>query len=510
MTQLAQVIERFLDRVAERPDATAIALAESEQRWTYAELLGEIERWRGTLAALGVVEGEPVMVALPPSPELIASFYALVSLGAVVVPIGAMTTGHELSAMADDTAPVGFITNTDRLRQLTGSLEGRRSLRFVIVEDGAGGEADATDIPLHDRASLGARPAALTPPANDPVITCHFTYKGLGYPLGATHRYSHYAALLDGVARAFPHEPGERHLLNLPLHTVFGALAFLLPLHMGAEIVLAPGAREVTQLLAAHRVRLVFTVPAILRMMIGARKAGASAPQLHPELEIISGGSYMRDEVAAAFASALGVMPFQGYGLSETLPIITNRAGKNRPGSIGASFVEGLVLSAVDARGHALASDLVGELVVGGPTVTDGFWNRPAETAQFLRDGRFHTGDIVRIDDDGFVHFIGRRAPFTKIAAQMVDLVEIEEVLGAHAGVLEARAYTRMSPTHDEELHAAALVRHDCALTPPELLRACRQRLAAYKVPRKLRVVKAPASRAAALDPSSLGASASR
>jgi acyl-CoA synthetase (AMP-forming)/AMP-acid ligase II len=485
MSDIAEgIIERFLAHAEAQPQTTALALEGEARSWSYAQLRAELERYRGAFEAVGVGAGDPVLVLLPPGPEFIFAFYALLSMGAVSVPASPKLTAHELGQMLALARPRAAIVDRSLAPALGARLALAPELRAVLSIDAVPAGMDATTL---EALAAPARP--LVPPAGDPVVTLHFTYKGFGYPLAVPHRYSHFGALMAGVDKYFAHPAGEAHLLFLPMGPVFGLLTITVPLYQGAKMVLIgrdPATRmRIPELLAEHQVRRCCVVPAVLK---GLLMLPRQRLDLHPQLALVVGGSYMHPSLGQAVAKHWGIEPQQGYGTTETLPIVCSRPGFMRAGSLGVPVVDGARVYTVDERGRELPVGRAGELVVSGPTVTEGFLARPEETAQLLRGGAFHTGDLGRVDEDGFVYFLGRRLPFTKVGAQMVDLVEVERTLAAHPDVLHARAYVRSDGQDDGELQAQVIGRSE-HIDPKALIAHCKAFLSKHKVPSRINVV---------------------
>jgi long-chain acyl-CoA synthetase len=458
-------LERFDAHASASPEAVAIEIEGEGRRVTYAELRAMIEQYRGALCARGVCEGEAVIVALPSSAELVASFFALASLGAIAVPVSPSLRETELAPVLADARPSGAIVADD-----THPLARETSLRFAV-----------------EPRKLSARALSLDAPRPGNVVSCHFTYKGLGYPLGALHRYSDFTACVDALVDRHALTGDAAHLVVLPIHPVYALVAGVLtPLSLGARVVIVPHleGKSVLDLLVKHSARVACLVPLLFAQLAAkasARKDAASS--LAPGLELVSGGSYLEPSLAAAVKNATGIEPHQGYGLTETLPVTTNTASHARPGTLGAPISNDVRVAVVDAAGHDLPAGRVGEITIAGPTVTCGYVNRPRESARFLRNDRFHTGDLGAIDD-GFLRFEGRALPFTKCASQMVDLVEIENVLRRHPRVADARVSVQIDRRIGERLRAAVVVKRGASVEPREISAFVRAHLSPHKVPR--------------------------
>lgn len=462
----------LLDQAARRPQATALEILETGERMSYGRLLSAVASRRASLIQHGVGKGDFVLVMLPSGIELVVSIYALMSLSAVAVPVSRSLTDFELGPVLHDARPVGVITSgTSSQRPL---LRESLSLRFIL-----------------DTETEETRPAPidLSIPSADTVVSCHFTYKGFGYPLGTLHQYDHYAASVAGAAACYVHEEGSTHLTVLPQYPVYGLSCTLTPLSMGCHLLVstAPESLDLLSVLRERQVRIVGVVPLLYRSLVQRaqqlRKQGVSL-DLHPELEIACGGSYLPRELSEHGEEVLGFAPSQGYGLSETLLVSTNRHGAQRHGTLGKSMHPDTQIRIVDAHGEGVPPGRVGEIVITGPTVTSGYVRRPRETARHLKQGRFFTGDLGHFDRDGFLCFDGRSQPFTKAASQMVDLTEIERVLSLHPAVAQAMATVRFEPRTGERISASVIFHRGTQVDARELKRHCARFLSPHKLPR--------------------------
>jgi len=456
-------VELFLAQAEARPDA--IAIEAGAELISYGALRRRMERMRGALESKGVAEGDRVLVCLPSGPDLIAAFYALASMRAVAMPVSPSLTAHELAPMLADARPVGAI--------VTQSADAPDGLRFALV---------CSEVEGGPRRTLAA-------PSGDPVVTCHFTYKGVGHPLGVLHRYSAWAYSLRGFIERHGGEQGDVHLVCLPMYPVYGlTVSVMWPLAVGARVLVAdPDAERLLELLTTRRVRVACLVPVLLHMLCArARRVGLDRASLHPDLELKCGGSDLGEALSNEVREVFGVVPHEGYGLTEALIVASNFPGRVRPASLGFALADEVRVGVVDARGRSVAPGRVGEITVTGPTVFRGYLGRPSETARFLRSGVLHTGDLGHFDEEGFLRFDGRALPITKISAQMVDLREVEDLLCQHPDVVDARVVVRTGANGAERLAAAVVPRRSSMVTPDALLAFCRERLSRHKVPKTL------------------------
>lgn len=478
-------IDRFLTHAEQQPNAAAVREFEGKRQFTYAGARREIEVLRGQLAARGVGEGDAVLLILPMRAEFIFAFYAIASLKAVAVIASPHLTSWELSPILRDARPKGVISDRDLIAAHTQELSGLDAGAFILSVDGA--EADCP-LPVINAEDFLVPLLPLEPfGAANPVVSCHYTYKGLAAPLGVLHRYHDYTHSVGGMAAGLGLQPGEVFLDWLPIYAVYSlTLSVLMPLSHGCEILLVEKVRSnFLQLLSDTQARLAPMIPSMFPLLL-RQAENKAVPPLHPHLLVVSGGAYLDADMARRVQRALGVDIMQGYGTTETLPIIGNKPGRNRFGSLGKSLVDANKVAILDPHGQELppGEQFVGEIAVMGPTVSCGFFNNPQDSAHFFRNGWFHTGDIGWRDEDGYFHFVCRRIAITKVAAQMVDLIEVEQVLANHPHILQARALVR----NDDEL-VASVMAHDAPEIDARALRDyCRLYLSPHKIPKHFNI----------------------
>lgn len=480
-------IDRFLEYSWQHPEAAALREMEGQRRFSYAEARAAIEMLRGQLKTLGIEEGDRVLLMLPLGAEFIFAFYAIASLKAVAVIVSPHLTSWELKPILKNTQPIGIISDATLIGAHAEALRSIDPFRFVLCTDNA---PPAIGLPVTPAASLTVPALPLAPfGADNPVVSCHHTYKGLTTPLAVQHRYHDYTHSIAGMSGGLeiPFAIGDVFLDWLPIYAVYSlSMSVLMPLCYGCEIVLVEKVRSnFLQQISDTRARLVPMIPPMFPLLL-RQCEGKPVPPLHPHINITSGGAFLDAALARKVQEALGVEVIQGYGTTETLPIIGNHIGKNRLGSIGRSMVAANRVAILDAHDQELPAgeQYVGEIGVMGPTVCEGFANDPQNSALFFRSGWFHTGDLGWRDEDGFFHFVGRRIGITKIAAQMVDLAEVEQVLALHPAVARARTQVK----DDEELLVSVQLHPGHAVDARALRDHCRHYLSPHKIPKRFTI----------------------
>jgi len=280
---------------------------------------------------------------------------------------------------------------------------------------------------------------------------------------------------------------------GLPLFHVFGqTVALNVSVAAGACLTLLPrfDAEHALRIISGHKVTVFEGVPTMYVALIHAPdRADYDTSSLR---ECISGGAALPVEVLRGFEEAFGVPVLEGYGLSETSPVASfNLPGRERkPGSIGTP-IRDVEMRVVDADDHEVPRGEVGEIVIRGPNVMKDYWQRPEATAEAIRDGWFHTGDLARVDEDGYFYIVDRKKDLIIRGGYNIYPREIEEVLYEHPAVAEAAVLGLPHSSLGEEVGAAVALKPGATATPEELRDYVKGQVAAYKYPRHVWIVDA-------------------
>jgi long-chain acyl-CoA synthetase len=287
------------------------------------------------------------------------------------------------------------------------------------------------------------------------------------------------------IARA---RPEDVIFGGLPLFHVFGqTVALNVAVAAGACLTLLPrfDPAHALRVIAGHRVTIFEGVPTMyVALLHQPDRAGYDTSSLRM---CISGGAALPVEVLRGFEEAFGVPVLEGYGLSETSPVASfnHPDREQKPGSIGTP-IRGVQMRVVDNSDHEVAPGEVGEIVISGPNVMKGYWQRPEATAEAVSDGWFHTGDLARVDDDGYFYIVDRKKDMIIRGGYNVYPREIEEVLYEHPAVAEAAVIGLPHSSLGEEVAAAVVLKPGAHASAEELRDYVKGLVAAYKYPRHL------------------------
>jgi len=467
---------------ADNPDRVAIHLG--DQTTSYGELDDQSARVAGLLAARGIAPGTPIGIMLPNVPEFASVYYGILRTGAVVVPMNPLLKAREIAYyLGDSGAPVIFAWHVTAPEVEIGAKEA--GAEAILVDPATFPDILATASPA---------PQVVDRAAYDTAVVL-YTSGTTGHPKGAelTH-----ANLINNVevsaADLFRLGPDDLIFGGLPLFHAFGQTCTLNAAIMtGASLTVLPrfDAAKALGILADQRVTIFAGVPTMFSALLHVPdRSGYDVSALRL---CISGGAAMPVEVLRQFEDAFDCIVLEGYGLSETSPVASfNHPGRERkPGSIGTP-IRGVEMRVVDASGAEVPQGEVGEIAIRGHNIMKGYLNRPEATAEAVSDdGWFRTGDIGRVDEDGYYYIVDRKKDLIIRGGYNIYPREIEEVLYEHPEVAEAAVVGIPHPELGEEVGAAVALKPGATVTPDELRSYVKSQVAAYKYPRRVWIVDA-------------------
>ena len=451
----------------------------------------------------GVREGDRVAIAMRNYPEWSVAFWGAAAAGAVVVPLNSWWTGEELQYGLSDSGTKVVFADADRAASIASHRSELPDLTAMVV---ARAEPEAVPAGALPWASvLEDVPPSVELPridvGTDDDATIFYTSGTTGRPKGAlgTHRnictnpISLYYVNARSALRAggAPPAPGggeqNAYLLSVPLFHATGCHSILVGnLLAGGKLVMMyrwePG--RALELIERERITTFGGVPTMVLQVLDhpdfAKRDTSSIKSVG------YGGAPAPPELVKRIKEHFNSSPASnGYGLTETSSLSTMNAGADylaKPDSVGPP-VPVVTVKVVDPEGHALATGDVGELWIKGPNVVKGYWNKPEATAAVFTDGWLHTGDVARVDDEGFVYIVDRAKDMLIRGGENVYSVEIEGVLYEHPAVAEAAIIGIPHPTLGEEVGAVVVRLPGASATEAELQDFVRTRLAAFKVP---------------------------
>jgi O-succinylbenzoate-CoA ligase len=480
----------FLQKRAQlSPRLEALVEVERGRRLGYAELEARANRAAHALAAQGVRPGDRVALLLMNGAEYLECYFALAKLGAVMVPLNWRLVPDELAFIVRDSGARVLVHDAESDAAAAALRAADTPLRGYLRAAGGGPPADGSldwDT-LRDAASAAPLPCQAS---DDDLLFIMYTSGTTGLPKGAVHTHGTMIAASHTINLTSDMRYGDRYLQLLPLFHVGALTPVTAAMHRGSTIVMMRSfdPARVFPTIEAERITTGLAVPAMLNFMLAAGKPEASD---HSSLRwLMSGAAPVPPALIERYA-ALGIEIHQVYGLTESCGpacLISPEEALAKIGSTGPAFFHTDV-RVVDREGRDVAAGEIGEVIVRGAHVMKGYWNRPDATAETIRDGWLHTGDLASVDKEGFVYIQDRKKDMIISGGENVYPAEIEAVLARHPGVLECAVIGMPSTRWGESAAAVVVLRDGAALSPGELIEFCQGKLARYKIPRVVEFV---------------------
>ncbi|MGC8810224.1 MAG: long-chain-fatty-acid--CoA ligase [bacterium] len=489
----------FLDEAATRfPENLAVIF--QEERITYRRLAQKTRHLAAALLHLGLRPGERVAIMLPNCPQYIVAYYAILKIGGVVVNVNPMYVERELEFQLKDAGVVNIVAGQEFYPRLAAVKEQVGLQRIILTDFRDASLANLPSAPPIDKQAgtfalreLWTLGEGLSLPhikvGPEDVALLQYTGGTTGLSKGAMLTHFNLVANVQQCVSWNPEiqKGKERMLAVLPFFHVYGmTVAMNEAIYLGATIILLPRFQVDDTLEAINRYRPT-RFPGVPTMYI----ALINHPRLK-EYDISSikvcscGSAPMPVEALKRFEELTGGKISEGYGLTEASPVTHGNPffGKRKIGSIGlprpdtdAKIVD------LESGECELPPGEEGELCISGPQVMKGYWNRPEETAKTLRQGWLYTGDIARMDEEGYFYIVDRKKDMIICGGYNVYPREVEEVLYMHPKIMEACVIGVPDPYRGETVKAFVVLKKGEKSTPEEIIDFCRQNLARYKAP---------------------------
>ena len=507
----ADALSQFRAALTAAPDAPAILYFDT--RISYRQLQRSSDALAAALGARGFCRGDRLAVYLQNTPQFLIAVLAAWKLGGSVVTINPMNREYELAKLLRDAQPRVLICEDSLREEVVARLPADMALPPIILvttQHELQGRNDARVLngPKRDPATLadsllalidshlGEAPAAFTPAPTD-IAAIVYTSGTTGQPKGALISHSNIVHVTTAHGHWYALQSGAAVLCAAPLFHITGLLGHMaLAWSMAAPLVLCyrfePGV--VIDAIAEHQPQ--YTANAITAYIALMNSPQLDRQRLASLKTVTSGGAPVPPSVALQVEQALGWPILNGYGLTETSSgvVIMPRGAAGRVDPVSGALSVGVALSGVEVwiaaeDGARLGHDEIGEVVIKGPMVSPGYWQKPEETAEAMRADGLRTGDIGFLDRHGWLYIVDRKKDMINASGYKVWPREVEDVLYAHPAVREAAVIGIGDAYRGETVKAVVSLRADVQASAEQLRTWCRERLAAYKVPREIAFV---------------------
>ncbi|MEG0259081.1 MAG: fatty acid--CoA ligase family protein [Lysinibacillus sp.] len=493
------LVSRVRQQAIEQPTKAAYHFMGKDT--SYEEFEQTVGRFAKALQDLGVEKGDHVAFLLGNTPHYLISLYATLRLGATAIPINPIYTPDEISYIISN-GDVKTVVALDALLPLVemGVHAFPQVEAFIVCETAAdtvekvAGLSEKAKSKTHLFSHLIARATSLLEPvevqSNENAIIL-YTSGTTGTPKGAMLTHENIYSNACDVATYLDFKADDRIIATLPVFHVFALTVVVnAPLVSGATILLAPrfSPAEIFTMAKEHKATVFAGVPTMYNFLYQLQD---SNPEDFSTIRLaISGGASLPVALLHNFEEKFNVRVSEGYGLSEASPVTCfNPLDRDRKaGSIGTSIfnVENKV---VDEYGQEVPVGQVGELIVRGPNVMKGYYKMAEETAIALQDGWLRTGDLARVDDEGYFYIVDRKKDMIIVGGFNVYPREVEEVLFTHRNVVEAAVVGYPDENFGEAVHAYVVLKDKEASTKEDILTYCAKHLVKYKVPTVIEII---------------------
>ena len=472
--------ENLRRSVSNFPDSIAYIYGDTSV--TYKELNQQVDRMAAGLSARGIQKGDGVALLLGNSPEFLIAYYGILRLGAFVVPMNPLYTQGEINYILDDSqakAVIADISVEPRLSEIKEQLE---NLKLVIYTD-----AEDQEWAWEHLMETNNNVCPSTFIDQEDLAVILYTSGTTGKPKGAMLTHRNLASNADSISELIELHDKDCVVAVLPMFHVFCMTISLNgPIACGATVLILPkfSPRDVVRTIREKKATVFAGVPTMYNFILQLPES--TAEDFLSIRVCISGGASIPVELLQKFENKYNISIMEGYGLSETSPLVALNPlkGTRKPGSIGLDIPR-VKCKVVNEDGREVPRGEVGELVVQGPNVMKGYLGMPEATSAALIDGWLYTGDLATMDEEGYIYIVDRKKDMIIVGGYNVYPREVEEVLYQHPAVIEAAVIGVPDGEYGENVKAYVVVK-DEQITVNDIIQFCQDKLVKYKLPRQV------------------------
>lgn len=463
-----------------------VAITFLNRSTTYTELDSLVDCAASGLVDAGIRKGDRVALILGNCPEFVIAYYGILRAGAVVVPINPVYTSGEISYILSNSQAKAVITHNSLEPTLSPLREKLEELKMVIYTDSTESEWTWTRL-IQDRKDIFEN----TFIGEEDLAVILYTSGTTGKPKGSMLSHRNLASNTASMIKLTEFTEEDRIIAVLPMFHVFCiATCINIPIACGAAIVIVPkfSPTEVINTIRREKATLFAGVPTMFSFLL--QVSSATAEDFSSIRACFSGGASIPVELLHRFEEKYKVHILEGYGLSETVPVTAFNPlrGTRKPGSVGIDIPE-VKNKVVDPNGMEVPRGEIGELIVKGPNVMMGYLGMPEATSSALKDGWFYTGDLARMDEEGYIYIVDRKKDMILVGGYNVYPREVEEVLYQHPAIVET-AVIGIPDNEYGEIVKAFVITNDEGITIDDILYFCQDKLAKYKRPKQVEFMK--------------------
>lgn len=462
----------------------------NDESYTYTEVNKRANRVAHLLISKGVEKGDRVCIMLENSPEFFMSYFGILKTGAIVVPVNTFLKQEEVAYMINDSGAKYLITSQSFDYVAAGIADMCEGLEGVLAFTETSFDSKNINVLTKNMSDTNPDIAAV----QDDLAVFIYSSGTTGHPKGAMLTHRNMTSNAEGCCARFKISVRDRFLLFLPaFHSYAMMTCVVLPTYTGSSIIILESVNDLKKksfkkILLYKRPTFFLGVPQVYIALIKSKMPKFFIKYLYPIRLHVSGGAPLPEEILEQFRAKFYRPIIEGYGLSEASPVVSaNSLEKQKPMSVGPALKD-VQARIVDENEKELPIGEVGELIVKGPNVMKGYWNMPELTENALRRGWLFTGDLAKMDEEGYIYIVDRKKDLIIVKGINVYPREIEEVLHKHEKI-EAAAVIGLPDKASGEIPVAYVKPKDGVnVTEKELKSYLKEHLANYKLPKHIHV----------------------
>lgn len=428
---------------------------------------------------MNVLRGDRILIVLPNSSNFLIYHFAALKIGAISVPVKTEYKFYELVAIFNNCQPKLFLSCHNWLNSNDSLWQELKSKVNIIAVD---------DINLENE----KREAGICPVRNSDIASINYTYFGNGNPKGAALTHGNHIYAATGYSRHQNFNSNDKFLVILPMphvYTLSGCINSSLITGGTLVIINMYSPKAIFSAIENYKITVLTAVPVVFEHLAKFKrkeKYDISSLRL-----CVTGGELMPEKLQHEFEKMLKKQIVQGYGLTESLPIICNPPGiRNKPGTLGIPGRKEIEIKIVNENNEEVKIGQIGEILINSPTTMSGYYNLPEDTKRILKDGWLYTGDLGKIDEDGFLHFHGLKKKIFNIYGNKIDPLEVKNMLHTHPLIEKANIYLEILSNEgyiigSKRICADIYVSNGKEISSVEIRDYCKEKVASYKIPEK-------------------------
>jgi long-chain acyl-CoA synthetase len=450
-----------------------------KRRFSYAQINYAVSLLAGGLKRIGLDIGDRAAILMDNCPEYIISYFGILRAGGITIPLNTFLTPREIS----------YILRDSECKIL---IYGMRFLPYV--------EEIKRDIPNITAVEFSAIPRHGVEPYKgdeDDIAVILYTSGTTGLPKGAMLTHGNLISNAEACSKVMQIFPRDKMLLFLPLfHSFSFTVGVILSIYCGITISLLPSIRpfsRVINTILKERVTLFFAIPMVYSILVRKRLPFFLKHMFRFLMNIrvcVSGAAPLPGDTLHAFERRFKIPLLEGYGLTEASPVVSVNPlnGRRKPGSVGLPL-PGVEVAVVGENGNRLATGEIGELIVRGPNIMKGYFNKERETREVLKDGWLYTGDMAKIDEDGYIYIVDRKKDLIIVDGMNIYPREIEDILLRHPSIEECAMIGIPDKRGSEIPILFVKKRENLNIDDSEIRNYLKGKIAGFKMPRKIRII---------------------